>query len=92
MKISDLRKRLRQDRPMTSVTISIPEDVIDDLRQIAPKLGFSDYQPLIRAYIRQGLRQDLERFDTLTLQHLIESLKRHGVEESVINEAMAEAA
>ena len=37
----------------------IPEDVIEELKEIAPSLGFSGYQPLIRAYIGQGLRKDL---------------------------------
>ena len=50
-------KRLRRNRPMLAVTLRIPEDVIDDLKRIAPSLGHSGYQPLIRAYIGQGLRQ-----------------------------------
>jgi predicted DNA binding CopG/RHH family protein len=52
MKIEALKKRLDRNRPMSTVTIRIPEDVIEDLKQIAPLLGFSGYQPLIRAYIR----------------------------------------
>ena len=59
MKSIDLKKRLNRNRPMTSVTIRIPKDIIEDLKRIAPQLGFSGYQPLIRAYIGQGLRQDL---------------------------------
>jgi len=39
------------------ISMRIPEDVIDDLKEIAPSLGFSGYQPLIRAYIGQGLAQ-----------------------------------
>lgn len=41
---------------MTSVTIRMPEGVVKDLKKVAPLLGFSGYQPLIRAYIGQGLR------------------------------------
>ena len=41
----------------------MPKDVINDLKRIAPLLGFSGYQPLIRAYIGQGLRVDLERLE-----------------------------
>ena len=48
---------------MTSVTIRIPKDVIEDLKGIAPQLGFSGYQPLIRAYIGQRLRQDMARLE-----------------------------
>lgn len=88
MKIEQLKKRLKRNRPITSVTINIPEDVVEDLQRIAPLLGFSDYQPLIRAYIGQGLRQDLERFESETVTALIASLKRRGVSEQVIDEAL----
>ena len=44
---------------MTTISIRMPEDVVEDLKRVAPVLGFSGYQPLIRAYIGQGLRQDL---------------------------------
>ena len=73
MKNETLRKRLDKDRPMTSVTIRMPEDVIEDLKRIAPKLGFSGYQPLIRAYVGQGLREDLERFENDAVTELINS-------------------
>jgi hypothetical protein len=91
MKTSDLRKRLRKDRPMTTISLRMPEDVVDDLKRIAPRLGFSGYQPLLRAYVGQGLRRDLERLDgTVELSEFIDSLARHGVDEAVIAEAMAE--
>ncbi|MGG6265110.1 hypothetical protein ACQ4M3_06630 [Leptolyngbya sp. AN03gr2] len=90
MKIEALKKRLDKNRPMTSVTIRIPEDVIEDLKRIAPLLGFSGYQPLIRAYIGQGLRADLERFESDTVSALVESLKRQGVSQEVIEQALNE--
>jgi hypothetical protein len=49
MKVKALKKRLDKNRPMTTVTICIPEDVIEDLKRIAPLLGFSGYQLLNRA-------------------------------------------
>lgn len=88
MKSENLKKRLTKNRPMNTVTIRIPEDVIDDLKRIAPLLGFSGYQPLIRAYIGQGLREDLERLDKDNLSAFIESLKRKGVSEEIVNEAL----
>ena len=92
MKINNLKERLRKDRPMTTVTLRMPEDVVDDLKRIAPRLGFSGYQPLMRAYIGQGLRADLERLDgSPELSNLIESLRRHGVEADVIAQAVVEA-
>lgn len=90
MKIETLKQRLKKDRPMKSVTLRMPEDVVEELKMIAPLLGFSGYQPLIRAYIGQGLRQDLEKLEQSNFLELIDSLKRQGVEETVINNALAE--
>ncbi|WP_013321771.1 hypothetical protein [Gloeothece verrucosa] len=92
MKIEDLKKRSDKNRPMTTVTIRMPEDVIEDLKRLAPLHGFSGYQPLIRAYIGQGLRTDLERLEGDSVRALIESLKRHGVSSEVINQALREVA
>jgi hypothetical protein len=92
MKVEELKKRLDKNRPMTTITIRIPEDVIEDLKRVAPLLGFSGYQPLMRAYIGQGLRTDLERLEGDTVFALIASLKRHGVSDEVIQEALGEVA
>jgi hypothetical protein len=91
MKPNKLRERLQKDRPMTMVSLRIPEDVLEDLKYVAPQLGFSGYQPLIRAYIGQGLRTDLARLEEspeVTL--LIESLRKQGVQEEIIASALAE--
>jgi hypothetical protein len=89
MRINRLRKRLRKGRPMASVTLRIPEDVIDDLKRVAPMLGFSGYQPLIRAYVGQGLRHDLERLaGPPDMQRVVTSLRRHGVNKKVIQSAV----
>lgn len=85
-----IQKRLRKDRPMTSISLRIPEDVIEDMKAIAPTLGFSGYQPLIRAYIGQGLRKDLARLENDQVKLVVESLRRHGVDDQVIAEAIAE--
>lgn len=91
MKINDLKKRLQKDRPMTTISLRMPQDVVDDLKRVAPRLGFSGYQPLIRAYVGQGLRKDLERLEeTPDLSALIDSLRRQGVQEEVIASAMVE--
>lgn len=76
---------------MKTVSLRIPEDVVNDLQRLAPRLGFSDFQALMRAYIGQGLRADLERLENNPeLSHLIDNLRRHGVDEAVIAAAMAE--
>lgn len=63
MKSNKLINRLQKNRPMTQISIRIPQDVLEDLKRIPPRLGFSGYQPLIRAYIGQGLRADLARLN-----------------------------
>lgn len=90
MKIESLKKRLDRNRPMISITIRIPEDVVEDLKRVAPLLGFSGYQPLIRAYIGQGLRVDLERFESEAVTALVASLKRRGISDAVLDEALSE--
>ena len=82
---------MKKNRPMTTVSIRFPEDVIDDLKRVAPLLGFSGYQPLIRAYVGQGPRVDLERLDNDTVGSLIENLKNRGVSEKLLQAALAEA-
>ncbi len=91
MKADALKKRLDRNRPMTTITIRMPEDVIEDLKRIAPLLGFSGYQPLARAYIGQGLRVDLESLEGDAIPALIASLKRRGVSDDVLQEALSEA-
>ncbi|MDY6804012.1 MAG: hypothetical protein SXA11_09430 [Cyanobacteriota bacterium] len=90
MKIETLKKRLNKNRQKTKVTLQIPEDVLADLEKLTPLLGFSNYQSLMRAYIGQGMRADLERFDNNTLEALIASLKRRGVSDEIINDALNE--
>ena len=76
---------------MATISLRMPEDVVEDLKRIAPVLGFSGYQPLIRAYVGQGLRADLERLEQKSeLNQLIENLRRHGVEDELLAAALAE--
>jgi hypothetical protein len=92
MKINKLSQRLQKDRPMTMVSIRIPDDVIDDLKRVAPMLGFSGYQALIKAYVGQGLRADLERLEGgVEISALVESLRKKGVTDEIISSAMADA-
>jgi hypothetical protein len=83
-------RRLRKNRAMSSVTLRMPEDVVEDLKRVAPTLGFAGYQPLIRAYIGKGLRIDLARLGEGSVPRLIASLKRKGVADSLIRQALAD--
>jgi hypothetical protein len=86
-----LRKRLQKDRPMTSISIRMPEDTLEDLKEIAATLGFRGYQPLIRFYIGQSLRRDLARRESGPVATMADSLRRHGVADAVIEKSVAEA-
>jgi len=92
MKINKLSQRLQKDRPMKMVSLRIHEDVLEDLKRIAPLLGFSGYQALIKAYIGQGLRADVERLEgSVEISTLIESLRKQGVKDEIISYALSEA-
>lgn len=85
-----LKTRLQKDRPMTSITLRIPVDVVDSMKEIAPHKGFSGYQTLLKSYISEGLRNDEARYTVGTTARLIEALKKRGVSEDVLAEAARE--
>jgi hypothetical protein len=43
-----LKARLKKDRPMTTITLRVPVDVVDSLKTIAPHKGMSGYQALVK--------------------------------------------
>jgi len=90
MKLNKLKERLNKNRPMTTITLPIPEDVVEDLKRIAPAFGFSGYQPLIQYYIGQGLRVDLERLDNSPLPPFMDRLKYQGKAETAMAKTVEE--
>lgn len=92
MKMPDLKKRLQRTRPMATVTLRMPEDVLEDLKRIAPLLGFTGYQPLMRTYIGQSLRADLERLENEPMTRFVEALRHNGVSDEAIQKAIKEIA
>jgi hypothetical protein len=82
-----LKNRLVKDRPMTSITLRSPVDVVNSLKQIAPLKGYSGYQTLLKAYIGEGLRQDEAKFAPDQTARLIDALKKRGVPEAVLDQA-----
>ena len=91
MKMQTIKKRLAKDRPMVPVTLRMPEDVVADMKRVAPLRGFSGYQALMRAYVGAGLREDLERIEGSALGKLIEKLRESGVPEETLSKAAAAA-
>ena len=92
MNTTQLKQRLDKDRPTVMVSIWMPEDVVEELKQVAPLLGFTGYQPLMRAYIGQGLRADVARLaEEGKVAKLVASLRQQGVDEGMLATAVAEA-
>ena len=60
-----LKNRLVRERPMLSITLRLPVDVVESMRVIAPLRGFGDYQTLLKAYIGEGLRRDEVQYISL---------------------------
>jgi len=88
-----LKTRLATERPMTSITLRIPVDVVDSMKAIAPQRGLSGYQTLLKLYLSEGLRRDEAQFAASSKQaRLIEALKKHGVSDEVLQAAEREAA
>jgi hypothetical protein len=68
----------------------VPVDVVESLKAIAPTRGYGGYQTLLKSYISDGLRRDEAQIEQYTVQKLTEALKRRGVAERVLKEALAE--
>ena len=85
-----LKKRLKRDRASTTITMRIPVDVVESLKALAPLKGFTAYQTLLKSYISEGLRRDEAQFGQPSVNKLAEVLKRRGVDEKVIDKALAE--
>ncbi len=86
-----LKKRLSRDRPVTSITLRIPVDVVDSLKAIAPHKGLSGYQTLLKSYISEGLRRDQARYGADAVERLTRALKKRGVSDKVLGAALREA-
>lgn len=83
-----LKKRLAKDRPMTTVTLRIPVDVVESLKAVAPLRGFQGYQTLLKAYVSEGLRRDEAQYLDDSVQRLVGALKARGVEPDIIERAV----
>jgi hypothetical protein len=85
-----LKTRLSKDRPMTSITLRIPVDVVESMKAIAPKRGFVGYQTLLKSYLSDGLRRDEAQYMFDPTTRLMEALRKHGVPQAVLDDAARE--
>ncbi len=86
-----LQSRRQKERPVTAISINVPTDVVEDLKEVATLRGFSRVEVLVRAYVGQGLREDLERLDDAPVLRLAESPRKQGLSEKSIADVLAEA-
>ena len=92
MRSERLKKRLSKNRPMTIITMRIPVDVVDSLKEIAPLRGLSGYQTLLKSYISEGLRRDEAQFTQASTDRLMAALRRRGIPDSVLDDVARELA
>lgn len=85
-----LKNRLDKGRSMTSITLRIPVDVVESMKEIAPHKGFSGYQTLLKSYISEGLRRDEAQFAPSQMAKLVAALKNRGVPDDVLEDAARE--
>lgn len=86
MQAEQPKARLKKDRPMTSVTVRIPADVIESMKLIAPLRGFSGYQTLLKLYLSEGVRRDSALLEP-TVNRFVHALLARGVPSEVIEQA-----
>ena len=87
-----LKQRMVRDRPVTSITLRIPVDVVDSLKAIAPYKGYAGYKTLLKAYISEGLRRDEAVYTSDAIERFARALKKRGVSGKVLEDAMRDAA
>jgi len=82
---------MKTERKKMMVSLRMPEDVVENLKRIAPLKGMSGYQALIKYYVGMGLRRDLEN---LWLQEVPERIQgilaKHGLTGEVQEELLEE--
>jgi hypothetical protein len=82
---------MKTERKKMMVSLRMPEDVVENLKRIAPLKGMSGYQALIKYYVGMGLRRDLE---TLWLQEVPERIQgilaKHGLTGEIQDELLEE--
>jgi hypothetical protein len=87
-----LKSRLAKERPMVSVTLRMPQDVVDSLKTLAPLKGLSGYQALLKAYVSEGLRRDEATHLFGPAARLAEALRKRGVSVELIEQASRDVA
>ena len=86
-----IQKRMVKSPPMALISMRLPQHMIDEIKEIAAAKGFTGYQGLIRYYISQGARKDIEELDMPKLDNIARALKAQGVSKKVIDQTLQAA-
>ena len=73
---------------MRPISIRMSEEMISLLETTSSDLGFKRIQGLIRLYIRQGLDRDHQDYTLAHDEVFIETLRKRGVSQHIIDEAI----
>ena len=73
---------------MRPISIRLSEEMIELLEATTKDLGFKRIQGLIRLYIRQGLDRDHADYTLAHDEMFIETLRKKGVSQRIIDEAI----
>ena len=73
---------------MRPISIRLSEEMISLLETTSSDLGFKRIQGLIRLYIRQGLDRDHQDYTLAHDEVFIETLRKRGVSQYIIDEAI----
>jgi hypothetical protein len=77
---------------MVMVSIRMPQDVVEALKENAPRKGLRGHQALLKAYVGEGLRRDEALYCFGPTQRFAEALRRRGVSDEVITAALKDMA
>ncbi|MGO1623788.1 MAG: CopG family transcriptional regulator [Moraxellaceae bacterium] len=75
---------------MRPISVRLSEEMIALLETTTSELGFKRIQGLIRLYIRQGLDRDHQDYTLAHDEVFIETLRKHGVSQHIIEEAIVQ--
>jgi hypothetical protein len=78
-----MKRRLSRNRPMTTISMRIPIDMVDSMKIIAPEKGIASYQTLAKMYIAQGLREDEAKYVFSAAGALRDILDAEGIDPEV---------
>jgi hypothetical protein len=86
-----IKKRLVKDAPIAPISLRLPARMVEELKEIAKANGFSSYRALIRYYLSQGMRADIDILDGTAAKPSDRALRMPTLKEEAAIRAAAKA-